>query len=43
MGRACSLLENRNTERILFGKPEETRPLGRPRSGRIILKRNIDK
>jgi hypothetical protein len=42
MGRACSMLEHMNTERVLFGKPEETRPLGRPRSG-IILKRTLEK
>jgi hypothetical protein len=33
MGRACSTNgENRNAYRILVGKPEEKRPLGRPRS-----------
>jgi hypothetical protein len=32
MGRACSTIgENRNAYRILMGKPEEKRPLGRPR------------
>jgi hypothetical protein len=32
MGRACSTNgENRNAYRILVGKPEENRPLGRPR------------
>jgi hypothetical protein len=33
MGRACDTNgENRNTYRILVGKPERKRPLGRPRS-----------
>jgi hypothetical protein len=31
MGRACSTNEKRNAYRILVGKPEEKRPLGRPR------------
>jgi hypothetical protein len=32
MGRACSRYgEKRNAYRILVGKPEEKRPLGRPR------------
>jgi hypothetical protein len=32
MGRACSTnRENRNAYRILVGKPEGKRPLGRPR------------
>jgi hypothetical protein len=32
MGRACSTHgETRNAYRILVGKPEEKRPLGRPR------------
>jgi hypothetical protein len=32
MGRACSTNgEKRNAYRILVGKPEGTRPLGRPR------------
>jgi hypothetical protein len=32
MGRACStIVENRNTYRILVEKPEGKRPLGRPR------------
>jgi hypothetical protein len=32
MGRACSTNgENRNAYRILVGKPEGKRPLGRPR------------
>jgi hypothetical protein len=32
MGRACSTnVEKRNTYRILVGKPEGKRPLGRPR------------
>jgi hypothetical protein len=31
MGRACSTIgEKRNTHRILVGKPEGKRPLGRP-------------
>jgi hypothetical protein len=30
--------ERRNAYRILLGKPEVTRPLGRPRRERIILK-----
>jgi hypothetical protein len=33
MGRACSTNgEKRDAYRILVGKPEEKRPLGRPRS-----------
>jgi hypothetical protein len=33
MGRACSTNEERrNAHRILVGKPEGKRPLGRPRS-----------
>jgi hypothetical protein len=33
MGRACSMnRDNRNTHRILVGKPEGKRPLARPRS-----------
>jgi hypothetical protein len=31
MGRACSTNEKRNTYRLLVGKPERKRPLGRPR------------
>jgi hypothetical protein len=31
MGSACSTNEERNAYRILVGKPEERRPLGRPR------------
>jgi hypothetical protein len=32
MGRACSTyVEKRNAYRILVGKPERKRPLGRPR------------
>jgi hypothetical protein len=39
MGGACSRNgEKENTYRILVGKPEGKRPLGRPR-GRIILRR----
>jgi hypothetical protein len=34
MGRACSTnADKRNTYRILVGKPEGKRPLGRPRRG----------
>jgi hypothetical protein len=34
MGRACSTNEEkRNAYRILVGKPEGMRPLGRPRRG----------
>jgi hypothetical protein len=43
MGRAYSMLEHRNTEKILFVKPQETRPLERFRCGRIILKRTLEK
>jgi hypothetical protein len=41
MGRACSTNgggEKRNAYRILVRKPEEKRPLGRPRRGWTILK-----
>jgi hypothetical protein len=31
MSRACSTYEKRNACRILVGKPEGNRPLGRPR------------
>jgi hypothetical protein len=31
MGRACSTNGEKNAYRILLGKPERTRPLGRPR------------
>jgi hypothetical protein len=39
MGRTCCTHEeNRNAYRVLVGKPEGKRPLGRPRlCGRIIL------
>jgi hypothetical protein len=36
MGRACSTIgEKRNAYRILMGKPEGKRPLGRPRCRRV--------
>jgi hypothetical protein len=36
MGRACSRNEeNRNPYKILVGKPERKRPLGRPRHRRV--------
>jgi hypothetical protein len=39
MNRACSTNgEKRNVYRILQGKPEGKRPLGRPRREWIILK-----
>jgi hypothetical protein len=39
MGRACSTnVEKRNAYKILVGKPEGKRPLGRPRRECIILK-----
>jgi hypothetical protein len=32
MGRACSMnVENRNAYKLLVGKPERKRPVGRPR------------
>ncbi|KAJ4451152.1 hypothetical protein ANN_02594 [Periplaneta americana] len=31
MGRACSMGESRNAYRVLVGRPEGERPLGRPR------------
>jgi hypothetical protein len=37
MGRACSTNgAKRNAYRILLGRPEGKRPLGRPRHGRIL-------
>jgi hypothetical protein len=42
MGRACSTNgENRNAYRILVGKPERNRPLGRPR-GRWVNNIEMD-
>jgi hypothetical protein len=40
MGRACSTnVENRNAYKILVGKPDGKRPLGRPRRSWVkILK-----
>jgi hypothetical protein len=36
MGRACSKTgEKRNVYRLLVGKPERKRPLGRPRHRRV--------
>jgi hypothetical protein len=36
MGRACNMSgEKRNAYRILVGKPEGKKPLGRPRSRRV--------
>jgi hypothetical protein len=36
MGRACSRnLEKRNEYRLLIGRPDRKRPLGRRRSGRV--------
>jgi hypothetical protein len=31
MGRVCGTIEKRNVYRLLVGKPEGKRPLGRPR------------
>jgi hypothetical protein len=31
MGRACNIYEKRNTYKVLMGKPERKRPLGRYR------------
>jgi hypothetical protein len=37
MGRTCSTTrENRNAYRILVGKPEEKRPLGRPKRRWVV-------
>jgi transposase len=45
MGKACStLVERMDAYRVLVGKPEGRRPLGRPRlRGRIILKGIFEK
>jgi hypothetical protein len=37
-GHVARMEEKRNAYRVLVGKPEEKRPLGRPRRGRITLK-----
>jgi hypothetical protein len=34
--------DKRNVYRVLVGKSEEKRSLGRPRSGRIILKQILE-
>jgi len=40
MGGACCSTERRGVYRVLVGKPEGKRPLGRPRvEGRFILRR----
>jgi hypothetical protein len=41
MGRACSANREKNEYRILVGKPEGKRPLGRPRRG-WVGNRRID-
>jgi hypothetical protein len=42
MGRACSTNgEKRNAHRILVGKPERKRPLGRPRRSWVDIKMDL--